>query len=1517
MLTKTTFLKKNYFFLGILICLSGALPARLLAAASIGIMGHTPPATGASFKLQGVVSESLTIPAEAVLNGNYQINLAFDGSSTPFGNFINPPQTLRYCSNSTLTAETHYGFTLLLGSADWMADTGYIYVAEARVEQPVLDSVVNADGSILPGVVRVGSLVSGAGSSTVVFDLIPSVSLPAGTCFVIGSGNYGSSSGNLTDMRGNPTLRIHQGASSVRVTGELYPSLSTATTRATVSRLETATNSFIEIRQQYEFNFSQTATATTDPGAFMAYSNLLEEGMANDVLSSNNDADLLAAAATYRLVNNAELIEDAIPAAAGDYVKLSLIPDITLDADVNWLAGGFIESDDSGPMQAGLSHLFNFELLSSGSYGLGVAIPLSDFTAGTHTDDMVISLSGDGQIPQHQWNAQIDFSVSALNGGEPFSIYQDTAASPAFRFVQGVAQAGYSSSPSIGSQINFGSVGLGQQSSIQNILVTETGNIGLLVKLTSAVISGANASDFKLLAATEDLDIPNGGSPQNIQLTCTPSAVGVRSATLTLATNDSTKSTVSYSLTCTGVMPGFASSPAAGEAIFVAYDTLGNPGSAALTISETGSSALRVTSAQIQGLHASEFSLASTTSLPIVIDNNAPAQQLSLTCQPSTGGIRMAQLILSTNDNTQATVTYPLICAQRLSTQSSPGFNSYPLPGSRLTTTFKQLNTASSIDLYLFNSGSADLLLSSAQITGADASYFQLKRSFPMTLSSGKLSTALGISCSSDAFVTRNAQLVLQTNDSSVPSVTYPLVCELDPGSAPSDIQLSTLIKLPENTALNTVLGQFSTIDADVGDIHTYSLLDDANGLFALQGANLVLAQNLDYETATSHQITVRSMDSRGLVLDKSFNIDVTNVIDTVISGELLTNSGVTSTNLSIDAPETVRVTGAIHPDSTHLGLQAEVFVRFDFVAQNAIQHQWIVSLGQQTLQPEMNFTLFNGAVLHLTGEFNVSLYYVLADTGQRVSQEIVHLTVSPNRLPEDIQLSNNVIAENSAPGTLIGTLTTTDPDRAEYFRYAITQEIGTFGPYFKIVGNELRLADNLPLDYETQSSFLITILSVDASGGSIEKQFTIEVSNEMESRLSGEVRNGNLVLRERPLTVGHYWPISVDGMISPDKELQERPLEVFTEVHYTAVGAEDVQVTRKVLAEETLLTNKQSYPLLQGPLKIGTYQVYLGYLVLDDANAEEVSSVVAEFTVETSEETGLISGANVLEPACEHFSQPQIYNFGSQTQFLNQSVDIVANLNGLAELIELGIKLEQDPVYGYLYADLATETGQVRNAWQVYGLSTELGKTPGIQSFERGALEVVIPPGFSILGQPAVQSPCALADTLGLPISMRNTGDLRIGQGQTWFSVRPSHLAAEILDDTSVGLYLNPHPNINALAAVDFVFVDVTSRALNENSLSADHILMQRFYPSPAYSNLLFNEESEVLLLENGSLRFHYGDLVYQGVFDVLVTGSIEEVNALKIEALEEDINGDGSSDYRLLYPSGEQQYFFAEPGL
>ncbi|TRT44375.1 MAG: tandem-95 repeat protein, partial [Microcystis aeruginosa Ma_QC_C_20070703_M131] len=108
----------------------------------------------------------------------------------------------------------------------------------------------------------------------------------------------------------------------------------------------------------------------------------------------------------------------------------------------------------------------------------------------------------------------------------------------------------------------------------------------------------------------------------------------------------------------------------------------------------------------------------------------------------------------------------------------------------------------------------------------------------------------------------------------------------------PTNIQL-TNYNIKENSPNNTIIGQFSISDPDPNDTHTLTLIDDAGGRFKLFGNQLQVANSslLDYETNTSHNITIKATDAGNLSLEKTLTITVVNVNESPTNIQLSKNS--------------------------------------------------------------------------------------------------------------------------------------------------------------------------------------------------------------------------------------------------------------------------------------------------------------------------------------------------------------------------------------------------------------------------------------------------------------------------------------------------------------------------------------------------------------------------------------------------------------------------------------------------
>lgn len=127
--------------------------------------------------------------------------------------------------------------------------------------------------------------------------------------------------------------------------------------------------------------------------------------------------------------------------------------------------------------------------------------------------------------------------------------------------------------------------------------------------------------------------------------------------------------------------------------------------------------------------------------------------------------------------------------------------------------------------------------------------------------------------------------------------------------------------------------------------------------------------------------------------------------------------------------------------------------------------------------------------------------------TTDGLSGAVIYTTTGPT----GITLSQLALDENTdtSGGTVVGTLSSTDPDSGESFTYTITG--GADAEFFSISGDEL-IIDAGVLDFETKSSYVVTITTTDSSDQSLTENFTISVSDINETP---EITNNNLTISE------------------------------------------------------------------------------------------------------------------------------------------------------------------------------------------------------------------------------------------------------------------------------------------------------------------------------------------------------------------------------------------------------------------
>jgi mRNA-degrading endonuclease HigB of HigAB toxin-antitoxin module len=321
---------------------------------------------------------------------------------------------------------------------------------------------------------------------------------------------------------------------------------------------------------------------------------------------------------------------------------------------------------------------------------------------------------------------------------------------------------------------------------------------------------------------------------------------------------------------------------------------------------------------------------------------------------------------------------------------------------------------------------------------------------------------------------------------------------------APTNISLSNNT-VAENEPVNTVVGTLSTSDPDVGDTHTYTLVSGDgstdNASFNISGNSLRTSAVFDYETKNSYAIRIRSTDAGGLYFEKAFTINVTNV------NEAPTNISLSNNTVAENEPVNT-VVGTLSTSDPDVGdTHTYTLVSGDGSTDNASFNILGNSLRTSAV---FNYETKNSYTIRIRSTDAGGLYFEKAFT--------INVT-NVNEAPTNISLSNNTVAENAAVNTVVGTLSTSDPDVGDTHTYTLVSGDGsTDNASFNISGNSLRTS--AVFDYETKNSYAIRIRSTDAGGLYFEKAFTINVTNVNEAPTNISLSNNTVAENEPVNTV-------------------------------------------------------------------------------------------------------------------------------------------------------------------------------------------------------------------------------------------------------------------------------------------------------------------------------------------------------------------------------------------------------------
>ncbi|WP_395812921.1 cadherin repeat domain-containing protein [Devosia sp.] len=325
------------------------------------------------------------------------------------------------------------------------------------------------------------------------------------------------------------------------------------------------------------------------------------------------------------------------------------------------------------------------------------------------------------------------------------------------------------------------------------------------------------------------------------------------------------------------------------------------------------------------------------------------------------------------------------------------------------------------------------------------------------------------------------------------------IALETAAGPAPNLYSISALSDadtsgnaVDENAAVGSRVGITALAsDADAADRVTYSLSDDAGGLFAIDAVTgeVTVAGALDFESVDHYAIEVTATSSDGSVATMTYTIAINDVNEVVVSAVSDTDA----------AANTVNENAAV---GTSVGITA-----FASDADGTASVSYSLSNdagGRFAIDPTTGEVTVAGS---LDRETAASYQIEVTATSSDGSTSTQTYTIGLNDQDEfnvspvvDTNAAANGLAENAAAGTAVGVVASASD--ADATTNAVTYSVDD-ARFAVDADGTVRVAAGASFDYETESSIGITVTATSADGSTSSQAFTLAVSDVNEAAVS------------------------------------------------------------------------------------------------------------------------------------------------------------------------------------------------------------------------------------------------------------------------------------------------------------------------------------------------------------------------------------------------------------------------------
>src|SRR6056300_626541 len=334
-----------------------------------------------------------------------------------------------------------------------------------------------------------------------------------------------------------------------------------------------------------------------------------------------------------------------------------------------------------------------------------------------------------------------------------------------------------------------------------------------------------------------------------------------------------------------------------------------------------------------------------------------------------------------------------------------------------------------------------------------------------MTVSeSGEITLTGGLDFEANSTLT----VMLEISDGTITTIeeiTINVINDDEPATIEATLSSASFA---ETSAVGAAIASINATDPE-GSAVTYTLSGTGSDNFSIDASgNITLASGLDYETATSYELTV-VVDDGTYASTEVITVNVADVNEapslsatvTFNAFQENTATGTTIATSSVSDPEAGAITYSLS------GTGSENFS--------------VSSDGTITLASALDYETATAYAITLTA----------SDGANSVSET---LTINVGDINEALSLTNSMaassFAENIAIGTTIATSSATDPETG-----AITYSLSGAGSENFSVSSDGTITLASALDYETATAYAITLTSSDGAN-SVSETLTINVGD-------------------------------------------------------------------------------------------------------------------------------------------------------------------------------------------------------------------------------------------------------------------------------------------------------------------------------------------------------------------------------------------------------------------------------------